>query len=326
MTAGLAAGYAILSLSLIGVKDSENPRSIIQDGFWPLKLAGFAGLIFLAFWKVPRSLLDWMYVPSCIMSGLFLLAQSILLVDFAYDLADCLVAKAEQVSEGFNWFYATMLTITFASLALSVGSTVYLMIQFKSNTSTTLNILNLFLIAIMNLSSALEAVRQENPSAGIFQSAILSSYMVYLVASAFSSDPKYHASSSLTDSLGFFAVAATIISVAYSAYSTGASSHKLTSTSPNLPTTISTSDVDGGGEEEVTEYNYALYQFVFLCASLYTALMITDWKKPLITEGFLNLVDTRLSFWVKIATSWAVAALYIWSLFAPIVLTNREFY
>jgi hypothetical protein len=297
---------------------------MVQDGFWPLKFAGFIGLIALVFWKVPRNWLDYIYVPACIFSGLFLAAQSVLLVDFAYNFAEWLLEKAEHVVEGFNWYFGALLAITFGSLGLSLAGTVYLMIRYSSPTNDLLNILNLFIIGLMNICSVLESVREANPSAGLFQSSMLSVYVVFLLSSALieTNNPLQptKASSKFTDAVSFAAIAATLMSVAYSAYSTGMDSHKLTSTSPSLPSTTDDND------DEVTEYNYPLYQFVFVCASLYTGLLITSWKKPTIVEGALYLVDVRLSFWVKVGTSWLVAALYIWSLFAPLILTERDFY
>lgn len=323
---GMALGYLGLSISLIGVKDSRSPRALIQDGFWPLKLGGFAGIIALLFWGGPRWLLNAMFVPSCILSGLFLLAQSILLVDFSYDFADWLLERAEQVYEGFNWYGFCLIMVTVCSQAFIIGSSIYLWIQFPADRSRLSNMATTVLSVIMTICSLLESVREANPNAGIFQSSVLGSYVMFLLVTAIVGDPEMHSSPKISGSVSYVAATATLLSVAYSAYSTGGSSHKLVSSSAGLPSTNEdTKEVDADGEE-VTEYNYSLYQFVFVCAALYTGLLITGWKKPEVVNGAFSLVETRLTFWIKVGTSWIISLLYIWSLFAPLLLSHREFY
>ena len=39
-----------------------------------------------------------------------------------------------------------------------------------------------------------------------------------------------------------------------------------------------------------------------------------------------DFADSSVSKWVKISSSWVCFATYIWVLFAPIVLSDREFW
>lgn len=324
----MALGYLGLSLSLVGVSDSRSPRAMIQDGFWPLKLAGFAVIIGLLFWSGPRWLLNATFVPSCILSGLFLLAQSILLVDFSYDMADWLLERAEQVYEGFNWYGFLLIAVTVGCQLFTIVSSVYLWINYPADRARLTNMFTTFLTIIMTICSILEGVREANPNAGILQSSMLGSYVMFLFLTAIIGDPDMHPSVNTSNRIGYAAAVATILSVAYSAYSTGGSSHKLVSSSAGLPTTSPTDDareVDADGEE-IVEYNYALYQFVFVCAALYVGLLITDWKQPTVIKGTFALIDNKLTFWIKVGTAWIISFLYIWSLFAPLILTEREFY
>jgi hypothetical protein len=321
----MALGYLGLSLSLIGVSDSRSPRALIQDGFWPLKLAGFAAIIALLFWAGPRWLLDAAFIPSCVLSGLFLLAQSILLVDFSYDVADWLLERAEQVYEGFNWYGCLLISITAGSQAFIFASSVYLWIFYPADRSRLTNLPTAFLVVLMSICSVLEGVREANPNAGIFQSSVLGSYVMFLLVTAIVGDPEMNSSVKASGTVGYLAATATLLSVAYSAYSTGGSSHKLVSSSAGLPTTSADARETDAEGEEIVEYNYALYQFVFVCAALYVGLLITDWKKPVIIDKAFVLVDTKLTFWIKVSTAWIISILYIWSLFAPLLLKHREF-
>ncbi len=325
---GMAIGFLLLSFSLIGVKDSRSPRALIQDGFWPLKFIGFAGLVVMMFWSGPRWLVDAQFIPSCLLSGLFLLAQSILLVDISYDLVDWLLERAEEVYEGFNGYQTLLMAITFGSQLFTFGSSIYIWIMFPSDRARLTCLASTFISIIMSICSVLESVREANPNAGLFQSSVLGSYVMFLQLTAVISDPDMRPSGRLSNTVSILSVVATLLSVAYSAYSTGGSSHKLISSSAGLPTSTKddvTCTVDSEGEE-MTEYNYALYQFVFVCASLYTGLLITSWKQPVVIDGAFALIDVKLTFWIKVGTSWIISILYIWSLFAPVVLSHRDFY
>lgn len=319
---GTALGFLGLTLLLVGVTSSRDKRALIQDGFWPLKLVGFAGIVGALWYS--GLLLDWMFIPSCLMAGLFLVAQSILLVDFSYEMADWMLERAERVIEGYNWYLISLVAVTVCSQAFTWGASIFLWIQFPGNLPRVVTLVTLSLNALMTLCSVLEAVREANPNAGLLQSSILGSYITFLLITAITGDPQIHPSSEFSQTVGYLAVLATVFSVAYTAYSTGGASHKLLSSSAGLPTTSVAKASDG--DDEVAEYNYAVYQFVFVCATLYTGLLITGWKRRAIVNGVFTLVDVRLTFWIKVTTSWLVALLYIWSLFAPIILNHRRFY
>ncbi|RVW49120.1 hypothetical protein CK203_084441 [Vitis vinifera] len=57
---------------------------------------------------------------------------------------------------------------------------------------------------------------------------------------------------------------------------------------------------------------------------MYSAMLLTGWSTSVGESG--RLVDVGWpSVWVRIVTGWATAALYIWSLAAPILFPEREF-
>lgn len=85
------------------------------------------------------------------------------------------------------------------------------------------------------------------------------------------------------------------------------------------------------GKEEVENekakpvtYSYAFFHLIFSLASMYSAMLLTGWSTSVGESG--KLVDVGWpSVWVRIVTGWATAALYIWSLAAPILFPDREF-
>lgn len=71
-------------------------------------------------------------------------------------------------------------------------------------------------------------------------------------------------------------------------------------------------------------YSYAFFHIIFSLASMYSAMLLTGWSTSVGESG--KLVDVGWpSVWVRILTGWATAALYMWSLVAPILFPDREF-
>lgn len=85
---GMACFFALMSLIMLGVKSSRDPRSHIQNNFWPLKfLICFGAAIGAIF--IP----DGSFGPAMMWVGLigglaFILVQLVIIVDFAHSLAE----------------------------------------------------------------------------------------------------------------------------------------------------------------------------------------------------------------------------------------------
>lgn len=88
--------------------------------------------------------------------------------------------------------------------------------------------------------------------------------------------------------------------------------------------------LDKADEEEEEEkkkavtYSYAFFHIIFSLASMYSAMLLTGWSTSVGESG--KLVDVGWpSVWVRILTGWVTAALYMWSLLAPILFPDRDF-
>ena len=101
-------------------------------------------------------------------------------------------------------------------------------------------------------------------------------------------------------------------------------------------------------DEEASElctYSYSFFHLVFALASQYIAMLMTGWgTNPQASHALVSrrLLTARLaahfrclqerdlidvgwaSVWVKLATQWVTAAVYIWMLVAPTVFPDRE--
>lgn len=76
-------------------------------------------------------------------------------------------------------------------------------------------------------------------------------------------------------------------------------------------------------EKEGVQYSYFLFHFMLSLASLYIMMTLTSWYSP--DAEFQSMTSKWPAVWVKISSSWVCLLLYVWTLVAPLVLTNRDF-
>lgn len=76
-------------------------------------------------------------------------------------------------------------------------------------------------------------------------------------------------------------------------------------------------------EKDGVQYNYAFFHFMLFLASLYIMMTLTNWYSP--DADFKTMTSKWPAVWVKITSSWVCLLLYLWTLVAPLVLTNRDF-
>ncbi|XP_043945946.1 serine incorporator 1-like [Protopterus annectens] len=76
-------------------------------------------------------------------------------------------------------------------------------------------------------------------------------------------------------------------------------------------------------EKDAVRYSYCFYHFMLFLASLYIMMTLTNWYSP---DADLKTMQSKWpAVWVKMTSTWVCLLLYVWTLIAPIVLTNRDF-
>nr|XP_009857527.1 serine incorporator 1-like isoform X1 [Ciona intestinalis] len=76
-------------------------------------------------------------------------------------------------------------------------------------------------------------------------------------------------------------------------------------------------------EENGVAYSYSFFHFMFFLAALYIMMTLTNWYRP--GMDFKTMESTWPAVWVKISSCWICFAIYMWTLCAPLILTNRSF-
>ncbi|KAF6029787.1 SERINC3 [Bugula neritina] len=90
-------------------------------------------------------------------------------------------------------------------------------------------------------------------------------------------------------------------------------------------------DSEKGGQEvydnekDGVAYSYCFFHFMFMLASFYAMMTLTNWFQPEVLNGVVQLSNSMPAMWVKISSSWVCFIIYIWTLIAPLVCSNREF-
>jgi hypothetical protein len=78
---------------------------------------------------------------------------------------------------------------------------------------------------------------------------------------------------------------------------------------------------------EVPKLNSLLVQVsvVFLCASGYYAMVLTNWATEQSSSSINHTLVGSSAMWIQASGSWIATAIYLWTLIAHKVFPNREF-
>ncbi|KAG2494433.1 hypothetical protein HYH03_007485 [Edaphochlamys debaryana] len=291
-------------LSCLLLTKAGDPRVNLHAGLWVWQVLAWVGSL-IGFMWIPSSALVGYGQFARYASGIFLVLQLLLLVNFAYVVNEWLVAKDTR------WAWALLVggsTFAFAAGLVLTGVSYH---YYAPAASCSLNIF--FVTWNLVLGLALVGalfVPGRAPSAGLLTSSAVWLYCSYLVYSALASEPPNRCirGGGVSPS-GWVVVVAFFISLASVIYAT-------------LDAGTSSSDMFGSDTE--LPYRPDFFHVIFASASTYIAMLFTSWAVSSSGSSF-QLDVGWASTWVKIASSWACALLYGWSVVAPAVLKNREF-
>jgi hypothetical protein len=300
MTASVIFHLLLLPL-VIGVKNTESSRAVIQNGLWCGKLVVWAGL-HAAMWFLPNELFT--SLSSSVYRGgavLFLLYQLVLIVSFVMQFYAMVYLRRGDVQEGrccscqtpaSRWLLlATAITLSAYCWVLFVVITVVVIHADTDNDGCGEGLVaggvGLGLCVVVSVLSVNGRVRSASNNSqahqhGIFQSACISAYCMYLVLSALVNHPDARCRPLSTSdgdvALRMFGVLFTFISVAWFAISKDTSPLPLTQ--PAAGAGVSPrggfSDLVDDEQQAVT-YEYWIFHCVMALASMYLGMLLTGW-------------------------------------------------
>ncbi|KAL4272100.1 hypothetical protein GQ457_13G024980 [Hibiscus cannabinus] len=324
--------FVILALIMIGVKDQNDRRDSWHHGGWIAKMVIWVLLVILMFF-LPNVVITVYGTLSIFGAGLFLLVQVIILLDFTHTWNDAWVEKDEQ-----KWYIALLVVAIGCYLAAFAFSGILFIWFNPSGHDCGLNIFFIVMTMILAFSFGIIALHPA-VNGSLLPASVISVYCAYVCYTGLSSEPRdyvcnglHYKSSAVSTSTLILGMLTTVLSVIYSALRAGSSTTFLSPpSSPKAGTTkplLEGDDVEEGKEKEKearpVSYSYSFYHLIFALASMYSAMLLSGWNS---SSESSDLVDVGwTSVWVRICTEWVTAALYVWTLVAPLILPDREFF
>ncbi|KAI8929913.1 serine incorporator/TMS membrane protein [Entophlyctis helioformis] len=187
---GLVLYHGFLFVVLLGVQSSSEPRANIQNGLWPVKL-----MLFIAVTVGPFYMENYLFynfwIACLVFSSVFIILQSIILIDFACTMSESWVAKYNETRSPL-WQYFLVGTTALSLLSFFVAS-ILLYVYFSDGCSLnvffiTFNII--LCLAQVSISILPRIIKASSRGGGILPSAMLSFYNTYLVATASVNNPQ----------------------------------------------------------------------------------------------------------------------------------------
>ncbi|KAF5787782.1 putative serine incorporator/TMS membrane protein [Helianthus annuus] len=324
--------FTILAVMMIGIKDQNDRRDGWHHGGWIFKIVIWALLIVLMFF-LPNPVISVYGFISKFGAGVFLLVQVIILLDATHSWNDAWVAKDEQ-----KWFVALLaVSVTCYIAAFTISGLLFIWFNPSGN-DCGLNVFFLVMTIILAFSFAVIALHPA-VNGSLLPASVISVYCAYVCYTGLSAEPRDYACNGLNSSKAvttgtlIIGMLTTVLSVLYSALRAGSSTTFLSP--PSSPRAagerspfLESEELESGkGKKEVearpVSYSYTFFHLIFALASMYSAMLLSGWS----SSESSDLIDVGwTSVWVRICTEWVTAGLYIWSLVAPLIFPDRDFY
>ncbi|KAK4365919.1 hypothetical protein RND71_013799 [Anisodus tanguticus] len=323
--------FGLLALIMIGVKDQNDRRDSWHHGGWVAKLVIWVLLVALMFF-LPNGVMTIYGFLSKFGAGMFLLIQVIILLDATHSWNDSWVAKDEQ-----KWYVALLVISVVCYIATFAFSGILFMWFNPSGHDCGLNVFFIVMTMILAFAFAVIALHPK-VNGSLLPASVISVYCAYVCYTGLSSEPRdyvcnglHNKSKAVTTSTLVLGMLTTVLSVLYSALRAGSSTTFMSPpSSPRSGEKKSLLDSEelesgkGSAEARPVSYSYTFFHLIFALASMYSAMLLSGWTSSSESEELIDVGWTSL--WVRICTEWVTAGLYIWSLVAPLLFPDREFY
>ncbi|KAJ7494596.1 serine incorporator/TMS membrane protein [Mycena galericulata] len=174
--------HTILSLSLIGVKDTRDKRAAIQNGWWGPKVLLWIVLVIVTFFIPNPFFIFWGNYVSLIGATVFILLGLVLLVDFAHTWSETCLDNWENSDGSSNLWQWILIGSTAAMYIFTITLTGLLFAYFAGPGCT----LNRFFIAFNLTLTIIITVMNTILALVLAQSGMVAAYSTYLIISAVS--------------------------------------------------------------------------------------------------------------------------------------------
>lgn len=334
---GSALFFAAHAVALLCVTRSGDPRLYFHTGCPPLQLAAWAALAGSGF-ALPAAAVSGFGHVARIGAGLFVLLQALILIEFVFSVNSFLVERSE---EGSPVATALLVLGSFVLFAAALAGLVVLFLFWAPRPSCSLSSLvlaeTLILILIFTVVS-LTPCRQK--AAGLFTSAAMAAWTVYLAWGALASLPPgfkcaprealllVSSSGAKTKTNGsvlalrIAGLVVTFLSLCYATFS-ASGSHAALSTANAAERGEQQQKKeaeDEGDDESELSYRPDFFHATFAFAACYLAMILVSWswttssakgEGPEGAKALLVVDRSMASFGVRFASLVLSQALYL---------------
>ncbi|ORZ24404.1 serine incorporator/TMS membrane protein [Absidia repens] len=352
--------HSILGVLLIGVHDSRQKRAALQNGWWGPKVLIWFALVGASFFIPNGFFMVWGNYFALIGAAIFILIGLVLLVDFAHSWTERCLDNWE-TQESNKWKYILIAgTVLMYSGGIALTGIMY---AFFATNGCSLNqffvTFNMILCLLISFMCVTPSVQEANPRSGLSQSSIVVIYCTYLVLSAVANEPNDKQCNPLRRSQGsqtttiVLGAIFTFLAVAYSTSRAATQDiHQTTAQDSSRERLIASvengsqprsvlynddndedlGDVDDKDDERNgAVYSYSFFHFIFAVASMYVAMLLTNWNTITMEEmtdpeqdgDLVRIGQSYTAVWVKIVSGWLCSIIYGWTLVAPVLMPDR---
>lgn len=318
--------------------------AVFHDGCWGTKFLIVFGFFVGSMW-IDNSFFQGYMTFARIVSIVFLLIQAMLMLVVAYQVNELLVGNYE--SENTDGIGCSGIVVIAITGILTVGNVVWLIFQYIWFSGCSTNNIIITITVLASIASYVVVFFRTREDASILTSSIVVAYLCYLQWSALSSRPNdecnpfenSNANTVLQIVIGSFV---TIISLMVISMTTKKADKDNLTTRINQPL-METEEDDFERLEPVTKRNgetlqqddlhsfpitpaTILFQALLILAAVYYSMLLTNWGNPTIFDNTSTFfASNNTSFWIKLSAQWLSTIIYLFSMFAPMIFTDREF-
>uniref|UniRef100_A0A8C5Q8K7 Serine incorporator 3 n=1 Tax=Leptobrachium leishanense TaxID=445787 RepID=A0A8C5Q8K7_9ANUR len=356
--------FLFFSMLMFRVKTSRDPRAAVHNGFWFFKILLMIGILVGAFYIPEGAFTRTWFVCGLAGAGLFILIQLVLLIDFAHSLNAKWMQNMEERNAKCWYAVMLSTTMALYSASITFVVLLYVFYTKSDDCALNKFFISFNLIAcvIVSVVSILPKIQENQANSGLLQSSLITLYTVYLTWSGMSNEPDQNCNPSLLslfskitpgnetivsatdeppkslqwwDTQNVIGIILFVLCLVYSSIRNSSNSqvNKLTLSGHEqvmLDDTAGSSDGEDGtarrvvdNEKDGVRYNYSFYLLMLSLASLYVMMTLTNWYSP---DSDLKTITSKWpAVWVKIGFSWGCLLIYLWTLVAPSILSNRDF-
>jgi hypothetical protein len=324
--------FCFLSSRLFCVGDRI--RLYLHYKWFIVKIALFLVLMIIPLF-IPDVVFYYYAWIALFMSGIFLVVQVILLVDFAYDWADKWRSGPE--SDGYTrWDFLMLL----CAILLFLGAIAFIVVGFIFFGSGPTCHLNRFFLSFTIILGIIATIGSFVANRGLLPAAVVVCYTAFLCWSAALSDPSTECNKLRNDTTQETSLTSTIITAVFgvifacfslvrTAVSTGGSFgnfFKMNKDEEEEMSLLGNKEQDTGDIENRKECQQAFYShIVFVFMSFYLAMVLSNWDIDRPEVSSFEYDKSLIAMWVKIACQWLTFAVFAWTLIAPRILKHRSF-